>query len=231
MYRYETHLHTAPVSRCARQTPRQALEFFRGLGYDGVFVTNHFIDGNCAADRSWPWEKQMDFYFGDYEEAFRLAPEIGIRVFCGVELSYGGTDFLIYGLDKAWYKDHPEIMAMNRRDELTFMMENGALAVQAHPYREASYIDHIRLFPRSVQGVETLNANRTDLENRMADIYAESYGLAKTAGSDIHSCAVQRHLAGMEAETPLRDEQDFIRRVLEGSMQPFTLDIPEAGEC
>ena len=40
MYRYETHLHTAPVSRCAKSTVRQALECYKSLGYDGIFITN-----------------------------------------------------------------------------------------------------------------------------------------------------------------------------------------------
>ena len=44
-YRYETHLHTYPVSKCAHKGVREALLFYKVLGYDGVFITNHFIDG------------------------------------------------------------------------------------------------------------------------------------------------------------------------------------------
>ena len=43
MYRYETHLHTAPVSKCAHASVRENLEFYKSLGYAGVFITNHFI--------------------------------------------------------------------------------------------------------------------------------------------------------------------------------------------
>ena len=32
MYKYETHLHTAPVSRCARAGVRETLEFYKELG-------------------------------------------------------------------------------------------------------------------------------------------------------------------------------------------------------
>jgi methylenetetrahydrofolate dehydrogenase (NADP+)/methenyltetrahydrofolate cyclohydrolase len=45
MYRYETHMHTLPVSRCARYNVRENLEFYKSLGYDGIFITNHFLDG------------------------------------------------------------------------------------------------------------------------------------------------------------------------------------------
>ena len=103
MYKYETHLHTYPVSKCARSTVRENLELYKEFGYDGVFITNHFLDGNINIDYNTPYEEKINFYFSDYEEAKKLEDEIGIKVFCGVELTYKGTDFLIYGLDKDWY--------------------------------------------------------------------------------------------------------------------------------
>ena len=225
MYRYETHMHTFPVSKCARRRVRENLEFYHSLGYDGIFITNHFLDGNINIDKMLPYEEKVEFYFSDYYEALELGKEIGIRVFLGVELSYRGTDFLIFGLDKEWFLAHPEIMDMTKSEELPFLAENGALVVQAHPYRQDRHIDHIRLFPHCIEGVETVNAGRTELENRMADIFADAYGFVKTAGSDNHTASKQTHLAGMESETPLIDEADFIRRVRNGEMKIFTLDI------
>ncbi len=225
MYRYETHMHTFPVSKCARRGVRENLEFYHSLGYDGIFITNHFLDGNINIDKTLPYEEKVEFYFSDYYEALELGKEIGIKVFLGVELSYRGTDFLIFGLDKEWFLAHPEIMDMTKSEELPFLAENGALVVQAHPYRQDRHIDHIRLFPHCIEGVETVNAGRTELENRMADIFADAYGFVKTAGSDNHTASKQTHLAGMESETPLVDEADFIRRVRNGEMKIFTLDV------
>ena len=225
MYRYETHMHTLPVSRCARYSVRDNLEFYRSLGYDGIFITNHFLDGNINIDKALPYEEKVNFYFSDYEEALRLSKEIGIRVFLGVEISYRGTDFLIYGLDKKWFLAHPEIMDMKKSEELPFLASHGALVIQAHPYRQDRHIDHIRLFPHCIEGVETVNACRTELENRMADIYADAYGFVKTAGTDNHIGSRITHLAGMESDTPLTDEADFIRRIRNGEMEIFTLDI------
>ena len=107
MYRYETHLHTLPVSRCAKVGVRETLTFYRDQGYAGVFLTNHFLDGNINIDSSLPCEERLRFYFSDYEEGVRLGRELGIAVLCGVEMSYRGTDFLVYGLDAAWYFAHP----------------------------------------------------------------------------------------------------------------------------
>lgn len=227
MYRYETHLHTSPVSKCARKTVRENVEYYKSAGYAGIFITNHFIDGNMDCDRASAYEERINLFFSDYEEGVRVGRELDFPVFCGIEMSYGGTDFLVYGLDKAWFLAHPEIDGMMKTDELTLMMEAGALIIQAHPFREASYINHIRLFPRHVHGVEIYNANRTDFENAMAEQYAQNYGLLPFAGSDNHMGGDQKKFGGMESDTPLLDEADFISRVKSGEMRLFKHKIED----
>ena len=227
MYRYETHLHTLPVSKCAKATVRENLESYKALGFAGVFITNHFIDGNIAIDHALPYEERIRFYFSDFEEAKRLAPEIGIDVFCGIECSYKGTDFLVYGLDKDWFLMHPEIQDMKKTDQLQLYIDSGALVIQAHPYREASYIDHIRLFPRHVHGVEVYNGCRTDFENDMARHYADAYNLLYFAGSDNHRGGAHKKFGGMQCDSPIQSEQDFIERVLSCEMIPFKMEIEE----
>lgn len=226
MYRYETHLHTYPVSKCAKAGVRETVQFYQKLGYDGIFVTNHFLDGNINIDKSLPYEEKLGFYFSDYDQAVEIGKELGIKVFLGVELSYGGTDFLIYGLDKDWYFAHPEIMEMSKSQELNFLMEQGALVIQAHPFREAGYIDHIRLYPRSVHGVEVLNSSMKDEVNAMAELYRQSYGLLSFAGSDNHTGPARQKLAGMECETPVVSELDFVEKIKAGEMEIFAFENP-----
>ena len=227
MYLYETHLHTSPVSKCAKASVRENLEFYKSQGYEGVFITNHFIDGNINADKGTSYEELLEFYFSDYEEGVKLGKEIGINVFLGIETTHGGTDFLVYGLDKAWYLSHPEIKEMTKSKQLQFFMENGALVIQAHPFREARYIDHIRLFPRCIQGVEVYNACRNEFENKLALQYADNYELIHFAGSDNHVAGKQRKFGGMQSETPIKDELDFVQRVLGGEMTPFINELPQ----
>ena len=226
MYRYETHLHTFPVSKCGKVSVREALEFYKSLNYDGVFITNHFVDGNIGIDTDDSYENLLNFYFSDYEEGLKIGEEIGLKVFFGNEISYKGTDFLIYGLDKEWYLAHPEILEMKKSRVLPYYMENGALVIHAHPFREAGYIDHIRLFPRCVHGAEIYNACRTDFENTMAEQYTENYSLLPFAGSDNHVGAARPTLGGMESETPIYDETDFVGRVLSGEMKIFKMKNP-----
>ena len=223
MYRYETHLHTSPVSACARASVEDNLRFNKRLGYDGVFITNHFLDGNISCDRTLPYAEKIDFYFADYEKGVEIGKRIGIKVFPGIEASYCGTDFLIYGLDKKWFLDNPQITDMDKRTELRFIRENGGFVIHAHPFREAGYIDHIRLYPDCVDGVEVRNANRTELENRMARLYAENYGFIMTAGTDNHAGESQRNMAGMEFDFPLNSEHDYIDALKSGKGSIFTL--------
>ena len=222
-YLYETHCHTSPVSKCGKATVRETLELYKSLDYAGVFITNHFIDGNINMDKTRPYKEKIDFYFSDYEAALAIGKEIGIDVLLGVELSYKGTDFLVYGLDKSWFLDHPEIENMEKKKELSLMAEAGALIIQAHPFREADYIECIRLFPRHVHGVEIFNASRSDFENERAAEYAKNYGLLTFAGSDNHGAAKKKTLGGMSSKTPLKDEADFINRIKNSEMEIFSI--------
>lgn len=218
-------MHTYPVSKCAAADVFESLDFYKQQGYDGVFITNHFLDGNININPEISFEERIKFYFSDYDKGVEYGKTIGLKVFLGVELSYRGTDFLIYGPQKEWYLKNSKILDMKKSEELEYLINCGALVIQAHPYREACYIDHIRLFPRHVHGVEVTNASRTDFENNMAKFYADSYGLLEFAGSDNHCAGGQKVLAGMCSETPILDEQDFIKRVKNKEMSIFTLNL------
>ena len=225
MYLYETHLHTAPLSACARVGVRETLTFYHSAGYAGVFLTDHFLDGNIAHElRELPYGERIEAYFRVFEEAREIGAELGIAVFSGIEMGYRGTDFLVYGIDEAWCLAHEDMDKMKKSELLPLLMADGALVVQAHPFREAGYIDHIRLFPRCVHGVEVFNACRTAFENAQAEQYCENYGLVRFAGTDNHAGGGRTCFGGMATETPIADVRDFIGRVLSGEAKPFAKD-------
>ena len=103
------------------------------------------------------------------------------------------------------------------------MIEQGALVIQAHPFRQENYIDHIELYPNKVHGVEVINACRKDEDNEIARLYAKHYGLVPFAGTDNHVAGDIPRLAGMCSEEPIENEQDFVERVKSGKMQTFML--------
>ena len=220
-YKYELHVHTSEGSRDSRMSGSDMVKHYRSLGYAGVCITDHFT-GSITRPLNAPWKEQMDVFCSGYEAAAKAAEGTDFQVFFGLEYSYLGTDFLTYGLSREWLKAHPRLLELSVRDYLSLVRESGALAVQAHPYREADYIDHIRLYPSDVDGIETVNAGRTQRCNRLGEILAQEYGLLKTGGSDLH-VSRQKMLAGIETEFPLACIADFIAAVKKGEAKPFAV--------
>ncbi len=214
-YLYETHCHTAHADASS------VLMFYKNLGYAGVFITNCFVDSPRDADPSLPYGEKLRDCLSGFGEMKRIGEEIGIDVFCGWEMGDGGTHFLVYGLDSAWYLGHPEMMAMPMRRRLQFLKESGALVIQAHPCRESNGVDPIRLFPRAIHGAEIYNAGCTDFENKMAQAYAKNYILLPFAGSDNYVGEKQQRLGGMRLSSPVKNERDFAARILAGEGVPF----------
>lgn len=226
MYYYETHLHTAPVSPCARATVRETLEFYKKMGYDGVCLTNHLFDKGGGLPKELSYEGRIRYYCAAFEEGKKVGAEIGLKVFFGFESGFGGTDFLVYGIDGDWLLAHPEWTEVFEGDRLNMWKEAGAFIVQAHPFRLRPYIDHIRLFEKQTDGVEIINASQPEEDNHMAKLYAERYGKICTAGSDNHVAGNTSMLAGVMTEEPLSSIEDYIAALRAGKLQIFTRECP-----
>ena len=223
MYLYETHLHTFPVSACGKAGMRESLEYYKSAGYAGVFVTEHFIDSNFdRSARELPYEEQIKHYFSSYEEGVRIGKEIGIDVFPGLEVGSNWMHVLVYGIDKEWCLAHPDMDKLHKRDLLSMMREDGALLIQAHPFRDVK--NEITLYPKHVHGVEIYNASRNEFENRLAAQYCENYGLIAFAGSDNHAAGARCVFGGMATERPIKDVADFKELTLAGLAKPFVKD-------
>ena len=212
-YIYETHCHTSQGSACGEMTGEELALYYKAQGYDGVIVTDHFFNGNCAVDPKLDWETKCELYCAGYRQAKQVGDEIGLTVFFGIEYSYLGTDLLTYGLDEDWLKAHPEVMQVSVKDYIDLVHRNGGLIIHAHPFREAWYIDRIRLFPYDVDAVEVFNAGNHDPRfDERASWYADSYGLVRTAGSDRHETRSLSMGATVFSEK-LQTIGDFIRSV------------------
>jgi len=226
-YLYETHLHTAEVSKCARSTAEEQVKLYKSLGYAGICVTDHYLNGNTSVPRDIQWSERVDLFVRGYENAKEAGEKYGIDVFFGFEYTIpNGNDFLIYGLDKQWILDNPDQLSLDPRSYFRKVREDGGIVIHAHPFREAGYIDMIRLLPREVDGVEAINANRTDFENKLAAQYAENYGLPCSAGSDNHA-GHQKRLAGIASDKKFDSVKELILSVLNGESQIFTKDMEQ----
>lgn len=217
---YETHMHTSEGSACGMCSGAEMARAYAEAGYAGIIVTDHFFYGNTAVDRSLPWKDWVEGYCRGYEQAKEAGERLGLQVFFGWESGYHGTEFLVYGLDKNWLLRHPEIRDATVEEQQLLVHEGGGIVVQAHPYREASYISEIRLFPQYIDGVEGINASHSSLAkkvrhpeyNERAAAFAREYGLPLTAGSDQHN--TEMLWGGMVFSRRLRDIRDFTQAVL-----------------
>ncbi len=187
-FKYETHLHTSEASACAISSGAEMADAHKKSGYTGIIVTDHFFNGNTAIPFDLSWKNRVELFCLGYENAKKRGDEIGLQVFFGWEFNYGATEFLTYGLDKEWLIKHPEIEHMRYPDYLKLIDLHGGFTVHAHPFRQRGYINKLVLVPEYTSAVEIYNdGNDMEIFNERAKWYAESFDLAVTAGSDIHS--------------------------------------------
>ena len=219
LYKYETHCHTSETSRCARTSGAEMARAYKEMGYTGLIISDHFLNGNTTVDKTLPWEQQVAEFERGYLAAKEEGAKIGLDVFFAWECSMSG-DFLIYGLDKEWLLANPDQLSWKPSEYMTRAREAGGMVIHAHPFREASYIDHIHLFPRHIDGVEIINASMPPEVNRRAEWYAREYGLQMSAGSDNHS-GKREKLAGIYLPERITSMQDFCRLVKEGKAEIF----------
>lgn len=218
---YETHLHTNQGSRCGQFTGAQMARMYYDAGYTGIVITDHFLGGNTAIDASLPWEQWVEAFCAGYKSAKAEGDRLGLQVFFGWESGFRGTEFLIYGLDKQWLLDHPQIRDCTVQEQYELVHGSGGMVIHAHPFRVRSYIRQIRLFPDYVDAVEAVNASHSSvtsdrrpedlLANEQAIAYAIEHDLPMTAGSDQHSSNLFG--GGMVFNRKIMDIHDLIRAI------------------
>ena len=224
MYRYETHMHTCQGSACGVSTGAGHARFYKERGYQGIFVTDHFFRGNTAVRRDLPWKERIDWFCSGFEDAWNEGQKIGLDVFFGWEQNFEGDEYLIYGLDKRFLLDHPEMEHWTRREQLENVHAAGGCVIQAHPFRMRGYLSAIRLGDVLADGVEVANAGNTPAQDAYAMRYAQRKGLYTITGSDNHRSGENSTLFGVGLDARLESPADFVRHVL--TRQPHTLLCP-----
>lgn len=228
-FKYETHLHTSEGSACGSSRGADYIKAYYDIGYSGIFVTDHFFGGNTAASRTGNWENRINEYCSGYESALKAATIFNkennltgdneFKVFFGIEQTFDGDDYLIYGLDKQWLLSHPEVEHMRHKEIFEAVNSVKGLMIQAHPFRFRQYMRDMHQHPLEVHGVEIYNGGNKNIENQMAELYAQAFNFPITSGSDIHNInfliknADSNSTGGMEFTTPLKDVYDYADRV------------------
>jgi len=220
MFKYETHLHTAETSRCGKSSGAEMARRFAALGYTGIFVTDHFFNGNCAVPPELPWAEKVTLFLRGYESAAEEGAKLGLDVFFAWEYSFGWAHLLTYGLGADWLLAHPDLLEWSVGDYIDRVHEAGGTIIHAHPWRTTGN-PVMRLLPEKTDAVEIINANRPPEQNRQAADYARSFGFPVTAGSDIHEDSSSRR-AGVFTDHRLTGGADYARAVLERKVKIFS---------
>jgi hypothetical protein len=216
-------------SKCGTLGIRELVEFYHDNGYSGICITDHFT-GNSPVSDDAPWAERVGFYDSIYERLSRVGEKYGLSVFFGFEFSIydnietmsnlTGNDFVIYNLNKDWLMANRDTFSSRPSEIFEKIRNAGGFIIHAHPFKEANYIECIRLYPRSVDAVETFNANCGEFANDFAKTYAKSYGLLETAGSDFHRLG-QRLLTGMETQSQCGSIDALINAIKNRQAKPF----------
>jgi histidinol phosphatase-like PHP family hydrolase len=221
LYLYETHLHTSEASACSIRTGAEQARIYKEIGYTGIIVTDHFFNGNTAIPSNLPWERRVDLFCKGYENAKEEGDKIGLSVFFGWESNYRGTEFLVYGLDHEWMRNHPDMINWSVEEQYYYIHEAGGYVVHAHPFRSRAYIKEIRLFPEFVDAVEAYNeGNGSKDVDKKALAYAKKHNFPALAGTDAHG--FEQGYNGMGFKKPLNSIHDFISYVKLGKYKMYT---------
>lgn len=218
-YRYEMHCHTKWVSACGHSSPQEMAAAYFDAGYAGMVVTDHFLRGNTAVDRSLPWEDKMRAYWRAYEAAKEWARGKDFHVLFGVEHFYGdGKEVLTYGIDLDFLLAHPDLDAYPLKEYCDAVHEAGGFLSHAHPFRRAAYIKSgVEPQVQDMDAVEVFNFYNEDEENRLAAKLAREKGLLTTSGGDEHICdgeAIGK--AGVLFAVPPKDNRELVELLRAG---------------
>lgn len=187
MYKIETHLHTVHSSKCGWLDAETLIAGYKAAGYDGIIVTDHYnrITFDYLGVDLASSQNKVEAFLNGYYRMAEEGEKQGIHVYKGAELRFDEceNDYLLYGYRDDLLADPEEIFRMGIAAFSPIARGQGALIVQAHPYRKkctpaiACYLD----------GVEVRNMNpRHESYNDRAEEYAQQFGLLRTAGSDCH---------------------------------------------
>ncbi len=220
-YLYELHMHTAETSHCGHVPAAEQVRVYHELGYTGLCVTDHLHMGYI---RDYPhpddWEACVEYWLTGYRAAKAAGDALGMDVLLGAELRFpeNDSDYLVYGIDEAWLKNNPYMMACDHKAFFD-RYKDEVLIIHAHPYRNCDEV-----FWDSVHGTEIANSNpRHDSRNELAFAYWKAHpSMYATAGSDAHRTGDQGR-AAMVVENRIRDSFALKEVITSGQ---YTLRCP-----
>ena len=217
MFKTETHMHVAEVSKCAQIRAAEIVRLYNASGYKTLFVTDHYTQRFLDSLGDIPHEDKVTIFLSTYYKAKEEARRHGMNVILGAEISLSGVrnDYLAYGVTREFFNKYPDLCKMKIDEFSRVAKENGVFLVQAHPYRD----NFCYPTPEYVEGIEVYNSHpRHDDKNELAEALALEHGLYMLSGSDAHR-EEDVGRSGVLSEVVIESSEQFISLLKEGKLE------------
>ena len=213
MYKIETHIHTLPVSSCARKQPEEMVRLYKEAGYDTIFISDHLSASHFKKlGDALTFEEKADMLYDSYVRARRAGEELGINVLFSVELSLCHNHWLLYGVDREFIGLRSDIFDMTLEEFYAHAKAHGVTIIQAHPMRDGHNTPH----PEIADGFEVINSNprHENYDDEITEL-AKKHGMLMSAGSDAHR---DEDIGGAAvlSETEIKTVEDYLALLRSG---------------
>lgn len=203
----DMHSHTSGISHCCQAKAAVILETAKNTGIDGLILTNHYQE--AYLDETGP-EGFAKRYVEEYFHTEKIAREMGMRIFFGVEVTakqHNNTHVLLYGITPDFVLKNPDIYERSLEEMYRMVHAEGGLVVQAHPFRSNGKL----LDMNFLDGIE-INCHPlyddTHRDEMMA--IAHENGLFTTCGGDYHADTPYRPVCGTYFPDDIKDEKGIV---------------------
>ena len=224
-YLYDLHVHSKECSGCSGTGIREMVQNYKNLGiYDGIVLTNHF--GWKSDDIS--WEEYVMPYWNAYLEGKDEGEKCGLKVFFGLEYSYGGAqDVLLYGIDLDFVLANPDLCDITPEEVTKRVQAYGGFAAHAHPFRRRSYVPDVivHMDMTILDGIEVYNAGNREVDDAVAVEKCAELGKIAISGSDRHHAHEfeKNPFGGMEFDFEINSNQDLVAALKGGKGKVFQM--------
>lgn len=182
-YLYDLHIHTSESSGCGETCAADIVARYKGLGYDGIVITDH-VGASALRNRGETYDEKITNVLKGYRAAKALEDE-NFTVILGMELRFleNDNDYLVYGIDEEFMRRVNLTEFEKPEDFVAVAKENNLAFFQAHPFRDGMTV----LNPTILDGIEVYNGHGGhDSRNDIALCWAKKFGVRMISGSDFH---------------------------------------------
>ena len=212
-YKTELHLHSAEGSACASATAEDIVKVYLEAGYTTLVLTNHFSPWTFKNLGPMTPEEKVEYYIAAYRTLKKAAGD-NLHILFGMELYplVRDCDHLIYGMTAEFLRAHPDLMELPFPTTSALVREAGMILCQAHPFRNEMKVGD----PSLLDGFEAYNAHTAAFRNKIANQWADEFGLIKTAGSDYHR-DTHKAESGLITDFPITSNEELLATLRSGN--------------